>query len=954
MRRGCRARGRVGGRRGGVSGSPCLYPPFPASCPCWLAVAPSLDRCHFCAPLGPGARLGALTSRNGELGFVVSRRTRGDFVLHRARTPLVGRVSAVPAGRGQLVGRERELEELGRWICSGERLITITGPAGMGKTRIATELARARALSDATFVDLVPERDSDGVRSAVATALRLSLFAGTSSSEEQVAQRLASLGRVCIVLDNFEHLLAHAAAALSLWVEKSPEACFVVTSRERLRLERERAFELGPLAVPAEGGDDAPCDATRLFTARMQAVRSGYAPNRSELTIIGRIVRRLEGLPLAIELSAARASTLGTARLLAELEAGITRLSTDRRDAAHRHLTLNAAVAWSWNLLGAHERSTLACLSVLRGGFSAEAAAAVVADEAHDCTETLSALRERSFLFTTEAVSPGEVRWSMYEYIRSFASGALDSDDRTEVESRHSRFFLDFAESCAREIDRDPLALRRLSFETENILAAQERALRCRGAEAANDALRVALALDHIFEDRGPPERRVSTLERALRHPDLALVDPDRVAGVWRLRALCLVDQRDLVAAQAALDRADEAIRTGAYPATAARIAVDRGCLAFEAGHLSEARAVLDAALQACQAAGEITAAAYACFLLGRVAEHSASMTGAESEAFRALDLLRGIGAVRPRGLLLLYVSEAQHQLRRTTWLGYANEARAIAESFGNDRLLAKVETSVGSGLLDLGDIDAAERHISKGIALAQRVGDRYFEAVSRAQLGQVALERGDFFRARALEEAAMEGASARIFHAMGGLGRSSPCTRRGQVGRLCPRRAPARGRARGQPWGRGHRRRHGHTDLSRVRRASHSVCIGRGARRTTDDRMEPDAAALAEWRARGIRRTPARTYASRSGISSARWRNAGMRALSKMPCHGFSGSTGRASRPREARGSSWNSGRRHAGSSAFYCGNGRGAPAQSCRASVSSTRVGLTSGCARRPASTV
>ena len=505
---------------------------------------------------------------------------------------------------------------------------------------------------------------------------------------------------------------------------------------------------------------DDPTDAVHLLVAKIVTARPRYEPTIDEIRVLASVVRHLEGIPLAIELAGARAAQLGPSGLLAALQDGLARPSPDLGDANPQHRTLHAALVWSWNLLDESERRALARLSVFRGGFGGAAARAVVSStpEGADSTDTvLLSLRDKSFLMPMGARAfPGEARWSVNGYVHQFAASGLSADAEQKARSAHRRYYVEHGESLSQRVDSDPRSVDRLALELENLVAALEHALSLPGPQSAEDALRLALAVDPLFANRGPPERRIAIVQRALAHADLAEVDGGLVGRVWRLRALCHADRGDLKAARADLERASAAVSGGLYPALEACLAVDRGWLAFEEGELDEARETLRSACDACLEVGDRISQARALFFLGRTEEHRGSLENAEREWFRSLELYEQAGSVQGQGLSLFTISNAQHQLRRPTWAEYAHRSREIARAFGNERSLSRVETSVATAYLDLGDIDRAEAHVLTSLAHARAVGDRYFEAVSEGVLGRISFSRGNLLEARAHYDSAL------------------------------------------------------------------------------------------------------------------------------------------------------------------------------------------------------
>ncbi len=441
---------------------------------------------------------------------------------------------ALPASLSPLLGREALVAVVRALLeDEGVRLLTLTGPGGTGKTRLAlaaaAELERADCFPDGVvFVALSPLADPAHVLPAVAAALDL-----RDMGELPPATVLAAgLGerRLLLVLDNFEHL-ATAGPAVAALLAACPGVAALVTSRSRLRVGGERALPVPPLELPRPGDPPAAVAASaavRLLLARARAADPAFALGESETATAGEICRRLDGLPLAIELAAAGLTLLSPAELLARLERRLPLLARADADAPARQRTMREAIAWSHDLLAPGEQVLFRRLAAFAGGFTLEAAEAVAGEAGGDALEGLGALVDQS-LVGRQADAGGEPRYAMLETVHEFALEMLEASGEAEdAGRRHAAFFLAVAERLApAHVGPHPVAwLDRLAADHDNLRAAFE--LLCR-AGAAEACLRLAAACGWYWFRRGHIGEGRARLGRAL-----ALAGPEPTAAKGR------------------------------------------------------------------------------------------------------------------------------------------------------------------------------------------------------------------------------------------------------------------------------------------------------------------------------------------------------------------------------------------------------------------------------------
>ena len=384
----------------------------------------------------------------------------------------------LPVQHSSFVGREREVADLAALVRE-VRIVTLTGVGGVGKTRLACQ-ATAEVLPEfrngAWLVELARVRDPNVVVDAVASVLGVTPRPGVDLVDTLAAYLRPK--ELLLVLDNCEHLLGPIVDLVRTLEATCPSLVVLSTSREGLGITGERIVTVPSLAIPHSGDRDAVLnsDAARLFVERAVAVKSDFAVTDANAGAVAEVVRRLDGIPLALELAAARIPVLSPAQLAQRLDQRFRVLGGGERGAIERHATLRAAIDWSYDLLSPDEQRVLARLSVFAGGCSLEAAEAVCSGAGIDEVEVLdllSALVARSLVVAEDDAS-GERRYRLLETIRQYAEERVDDAERAELRDRHADFYVEFTETAAEGL-RGPDQLRwvlEIESELENIRAA--------------------------------------------------------------------------------------------------------------------------------------------------------------------------------------------------------------------------------------------------------------------------------------------------------------------------------------------------------------------------------------------------------------------------------------------------------------------------------------------------
>ena len=498
----------------------------------------------------------------------------------------------VPVWLTSFVGREHELETLRALLdpdTSALRLLTLLGPGGVGKTRLAVEAAsdqRSAYRDGVVFVDLASVTDARLVPATIARALEVRERAGRSA-RELLLEHLRS-GRVLLVLDNLEHLRP-AAPLFAELLRHCPQLKLLTTSRAALQVQFEHRFNVGPLAMPpgdvASQEDVATSPAIHLFVDRARAIRSDFMLDPSNSAAIVAICRRLDGIPLAIELAAARIGLLSPTALLRRLERRLPLLTRGAVDLPARQQTLRQTLAWSYDLLGPGEQVLYRRLAVFSGGWTLEAAETVCADVALPSSEVLDRLQVLldSSLAHLLPVGQDEPRFALLETVREYALERLEAvGEVADIERRHLAWCLALAESVL-PLEPSGEQMVRLVQEQTNLRAALRWSI---DAGEVEMALRLGVALYPLWYTRGLYTEGRAWLAELLALPGAAAPTAVRAKALAWAGHLASV-QGMLLDAQGLLDeglttarQAGDALAQAVCTQTLGTVARRRGALA--------------------------------------------------------------------------------------------------------------------------------------------------------------------------------------------------------------------------------------------------------------------------------------------------------------------------------------------------------------------------------------
>jgi predicted ATPase/class 3 adenylate cyclase len=538
----------------------------------------------------------------------------------------------IPRRAGTLVGRRREFAELHRLVCdAAARIVTVFGPGGVGKTRLASAVAldaSAGFSGGAWFIDLTPTSDPDQMLVEIAKVVGASVESGRPPLEvlvESIGRR-----RVLLLLDNFEHITP-AATSVARLVERCPRLTVVVTSRVVLSLRDETAFPVAPLGLPPGRTRDAvqQSDAGALFVEGARAARPDFHLSDANAPAVAEVCELLDGLPLAIELAAARIKLFTPEQLRLRLDRQLRVLTSGPGDTPERHQTMRATIDWSFQLLTPAEQAFFRDFAVFGGGATFDAIAHVAATD--DATEPLTALVNHSLVRQRED-EHGEVRFDVLHVIREYALDLFHASPETsEVRDRHARYYLSLADTASKGGAGDNA----LGREHDNLRPALSWLLDKAAAgdgEAAELGLRLANALGGFWYRHGHIQEGKTLLERAL--AVAANADDMQRAAALRNLGILLETRRDVDAARACLEDALATYRRQDDQSGEAACLNSLGVVARTAGDLAAAETYFVDGLALRRELGDVGGTA-------NVLSNLAMVLVDRHDVARALDLLR-------------------------------------------------------------------------------------------------------------------------------------------------------------------------------------------------------------------------------------------------------------------------------------------------------------------------
>ena len=622
--------------------------------------------------------------------------------------------SNLPFQGTSFIGRERELDDV-KALLKKARLLTLLGMGGLGKTRLSLQVA-AETIHEypdgAWFLDLAPIRDPALVVSEAAQVLDV-----REEPDRPLLQTLCAhlkAKRVLIIIDNCEHLIKAAADLAHALLKAAPNVRMISSSREALHVPGEHAYTILPLPVPQRGDSIETLEkstAVRLFVERAQQHKPAFALNEREAPDIAELVARLEGIPLALELAAARVRSLSVADINARLKDRYKLLTGGARVLQERQQTLRALVDWSYELLTKSEQTVLNRLGVFVGGFDLAAAEVICGTDpldSIDVLDLLGSLVEKSLAMLDE--SGGAPRYRMLETIREYASEKLEkSGEKHAICEHHCQHYFDVAKQIRDGLRANEQSLwtERAEVEIDNLRAAI--ALPLTGGFAALMAVKYCVALQGFWILRGYATEGRKLVRAALALPDVQTSDLAQALAYY-VGALLAASQSDHAEAQSMLERCLAMYRT---LGNEVHVAATLSTLAEARLHLGDPAGARDNELQALQ-----------------IFRDKADRVG---EAIGLLHL----------GQIALYNADDEHARE------CLEQSLALARELRNQEVEGECELTLGEAAIEAGDQPRAFVRFSRAHAIGHDAGDKRGMVRATRWLGRLDLESGNLNQAR-------------------------------------------------------------------------------------------------------------------------------------------------------------------------------------------------------------
>jgi len=615
----------------------------------------------------------------------------------------------LPAPPTPLVGRQLEIAAVAALIRGGARLVTLTGPGGSGKTRLALAVAEDLAAEvPACFVDLSALRDPELLPATIEQ--ELGVQDGERPPAGAIAARLGG-GRLLLVLDNFEQLIAGAPFVAEL-LAAAPGLAVLATSRASLRLTAEHEYPVPPLPLR---------EAVELFAARARAVDPGFELAGDREETVARICTRLDGLPLALELAAARSKLLPPEAMVGRLERSLDLLTAGARDLPVRQQTLEATLDWSHDLLDPPARDLFARLAVFRGGCTIDAAGAVAGGP--DVLGRIGTLVDESLLRRVDTARGP--RFAMLETIREYATARLlESGAEEDARRRHAAYFLRLAETAAKTLTTgtvDEATLGELDAEHDNLRGALAWAA---GAGEIEGEVRLAVALRQYWLLRGELAEGRRVFEGAIARSGSA--EPRLHAAALVHGGLFPYRQGDVEEAKRLWTRAHELYVELGDEGEAARCLAELASVAIVEGELDRATALYEASVPLFEAQGQPIRMAIALSNLGAIASMRGDHDGSARYLEQAIPIQDELGDRDGLAISVHNLARTEFKRGRTVRsAGLLAESLELALALGYKEVIANCLQGCAEHAARAGEAERAARLCGVSLALFDEIGVR-------------------------------------------------------------------------------------------------------------------------------------------------------------------------------------------------------------------------------------
>jgi predicted ATPase/transcriptional regulator with XRE-family HTH domain/Tfp pilus assembly protein PilF len=677
--------------------------------------------------------------------------------------PAASARSSLPVQGTPLVGREPELAKIYQLLRNPDcRLLTLTGPGGIGKTRLAIQTANQLSTLPAGdfpdgvyFVPLTPVVTPEAIVPAIAAALEIPSYdAGEPGLQ---FNNYLHHKKLLLLLDNMEHLIG-ASGQLAEILRNAPGVKMLVTSRERLNIQAEWVFEIHGLPAPPDEWIEQPEEysAIALFLQNARRVQPGYIPDRNDLAAILQICRLMNGVPLGIELAASWMRLLTPPEIAQEISRDLDFLTSSLRDIPERHRSMRAAFDYSWNLLSEEEQRGLMSLSIFPGSFTRQAAAAIT-----DAGLTLlSALVDKSLLRTA---SPG--RYDLHELIGAYAADKLHSDpgERLQIQARFAAYYLGFLHDREEQIFRSPGAVAEVYGALENIRMAWKWAVQQGEVDLLEKSLPGLAGFYHLAGLLREGESVLGATLKALRAPlstgSLNETALPRLLG--KLSAEWSRFLNDRARYDDAMRAAQEAIQWGQATqdfASQVKGHLQWGQAFFRQLNYRAARQQIEEALVLARAAGLMRLEADCLRRLGAVASFQEQMPEAMTAFEQALNIYQSCSDRLGESLVMKAIGTAYYLRGDYPQAGARYEtALDLFRSIGDRRNEGRTLNNLGAVCQDRGEYIRAQVYYEGALRLIRETGDPWGESATLTNLGTVVHRLGIFSNAQEYYEASLQ-----------------------------------------------------------------------------------------------------------------------------------------------------------------------------------------------------